>query len=41
MFKVITNRNDFIFNPKLEMNEEQINNSKVDTLQLFNQIFNL
>lgn len=41
MFKVITNKKDFIKNPVLEMNEIQINNSDTDIIRLFGKEYRM
>lgn len=39
MFKVITNKADFIQNPVLEMNEEQLSEAPKDTIRLFGKTY--
>lgn len=41
MFKVITDKNEFIQNPILEMNENEINNSKTDDIVLYGKHYRM
>lgn len=41
MFTVITNKKEFIFNPILEMNEDQLNNAVTDSIQLYGNTYRM
>lgn len=41
MYKVITNKAEFIENPILEMNEEQLNNAKTNTITLYGKEYKM
>ena len=41
MFKRITNKDDFIEAPILEMNDDEISNSKVDIINLFGKDYKM